>query len=82
MDSLSSKSSSALPEVGDGGYSIFKAALEDFYAETMQTTVTQMASDVQRQADKSEQTIVQVGGRAIANAVSNQQMANGYVFAK
>lgn len=82
MDDLSGKSTSALPDAGDGGYSIFKAALEDFYAEKMETTVTQMASDVQRQADKSEQTIVQVGGRAIANAVSNQQMANGYVFAK
>ena len=82
MDDITNRSSSVLPDVGDGGYSVFKAALADFYAERMETTVVQMASDVQRQADKKEQTVVQIDGREIATAVSTQQSANGYVFAK
>ena len=40
-----------------------------------------MASDVKRQADKEEQTIVQVGNRTVTDAVTTQKKANGYVFA-
>lgn len=41
-----------------------------------------MSVDMRRQADKKEQTIVQVGNRTITDAVTTQQRANGYVFAR
>ena len=41
-----------------------------------------MSVDMRRQADKKEQTIVQVGNRTINDAVVTQQRANGYVFVK
>lgn len=40
-----------------------------------------MATDMRRQADKEEQTIVQVGNRTVTDAVTTQKKANGYVFA-
>ena len=66
----------------DGGYSGFKRALEDFYSSSVQPTVNQMAADMQRQADKKEQTTVQIGNRTITDAVTTQQDANGYRFTK
>ncbi len=66
----------------DGGYSGFKRALEDFYNSSVQPTVNQIAADVQRQADKKEQTTVQIGNRTITDAVTTQQDANGYRFTK
>lgn len=41
----------------------------------------QMVDDIRRQADKKEQTIVQVGNRTVTDAVVTQQKANGYRFA-
>lgn len=41
-----------------------------------------LVADMRRQADKQEQTIVQVGDRTITDAVARQQRANGYVFAR
>ena len=65
-------------------YSIagFKEGMEEFYHEFIEPTINQMAEDVRRQADKKEQTIVQVGNRVISDAVTTQQKANGYVFVK
>lgn len=40
-----------------------------------------LATDMRRQADKEEQTIVQVGNRTVTDAVTTQKKANGYVFA-
>ena len=42
---------------------------------------SRLAEDMRRQADKKEQTIVQVGNRTITDAVTTQQRANGYRFA-
>jgi len=39
-----------------------------------------MAHDMRRQADKEEQTIVQLGTRTVNDAVVRQQNANGYRF--
>jgi len=39
-----------------------------------------VAADMRRQADKKEQTVVQVGNRTITDAVTTQQSANGYRF--
>lgn len=40
-----------------------------------------LATDMRRQADKEEQTIVQVGNRTVTDAVTTQKKANGYAFA-
>ena len=83
MDTLAEKVRNGLPE-DDGtdgiGYSGFRRALEDFYTDYVQSTVNQMASDMNRQANKKEQTTVQVGNRVITDAVTTQQNANGYRF--
>ncbi|WP_418718269.1 hypothetical protein [Candidatus Allofournierella merdipullorum] len=42
---------------------------------------SRLAEDMRRQADKKEQTIVQVGNRTITDVVTTQQRANGYRFA-
>ena len=42
---------------------------------------SRLADDMRRQADKSEQTVVQIGNRVISDAVTTQQRANGYRFA-
>ena len=41
-----------------------------------------LVEDMRRQADKKEQTIVQIGGKTITDAVTTQQRANGYAFAR
>lgn len=40
------------------------------------------ADDMRRQADKREQTVVQVGNRVITDAVTTQEQANGYRFVR
>lgn len=42
---------------------------------------SRLSEDMRRQADKEEQTIVQVGDRTITDAVERQQKANGFKFA-
>ena len=56
--------------------------MRDFYKEYVEPTLKEIASDTKRQADKKEQTIVQVGNRTINDAVVTQQKANGYSFTK
>ena len=82
MDTLADKVRSGLPDENSGGmqYGEFRRALADFYAEYVQGTMSQMASDMNRQANKKEQTTVQVGNRVITDAVKTQQDANGYRF--
>ena len=65
-------------------YSItgFKEGMEEFYREYIEPTMAQMAEDMRRQADKKEQTIVQIGNRTVSDAVTTQQKANGYVFVR
>lgn len=60
----------------------FVEGMEEFYREYVQPTMAQMAADMRRQADKPEQTIVQIGNRTVSDAVTTQQRANGYVFAR
>ena len=60
----------------------FMEGMEEFYREYVEPTMAQMAADMRRQADKQEQTIVQIGNRTISDAVTTQQKANGFVFAK
>ena len=56
--------------------------IRDFYREYVEPTLREIATDAKRQADKEEQTIVQIGNRVVNDAVVTQQKANGYVFAK
>lgn len=58
----------------------FADAMETFYHEYVEPTFIQMAEDMRRQADKSEQTVVQVGNRVVTDAVTIQKRANGYSF--
>lgn len=60
----------------------FKEGMEEFYREYIEPTLSQMANDMRRQADKQEQTVVQIGNRVVNDAVTTQKKANGYVFAK
>lgn len=55
-------------------------AMADFYNEYVEPVLSEIASDTKRQADKEEQTIVQVGGRTISETVEKQKKANGYSF--
>ena len=82
MDTLAEKVRSGLPEDDPEtpGYSGFKKAMADFYTEYVQGTMNQMATDMNRQANKREQTTVQIGNRTITDAVETQRDANGYSF--
>ena len=60
----------------------FMEGMEEFYREYVEPTMAQMAADMRRQADKNEQTIIQIGNRTVSDAVTTQQKANGFVFAK
>ena len=60
----------------------FMDGMEQFYKEYVEPTIAQMASDVRRQADKSEKVEVQIGNRVITEAVDTQKQANGYNFVK
>ena len=60
----------------------FKEGMEEFYREYIEPTLSQMADDMRRQADKQEKTVVQIGNRVVNDAVTTQQKANGYVFAR
>ena len=55
-------------------------AMQEFYHEYVEPTMMQMAEDMRRQADKKEQTVVQIGNRTITDAVTTQRNANGYQF--
>ena len=57
------------------------ADMRDFYKDFVEPSITRMVTATERQADKEEQTIVQIGNREIKQAVERQQNANGYKFA-
>ena len=54
--------------------------MRDFYHDYMESSFNRMVAATERQADKNEQTIVQVGNRTITDAVTTQKKANGYSF--
>lgn len=60
----------------------FEECMKEFYKEYVEPTLSQMADDMRRQADKNERTIVQIGNRTVTDAVTTQRKANGYVFVK
>ena len=54
--------------------------MRDFYHDYMESSINRMVAATERQADKEEKTIVQVGNRTINDAVTTQKKANGYSF--
>lgn len=60
----------------------FEESFQEFYQNYIEPTLSQMAEDMRRQADKNEQTIVQIGNRTVSDAVTTQRKANGYAFVK
>lgn len=58
----------------------FKEGIENFYKEWLMPTITGMASDLRKQADKDEKTVVQLDGRTISESIDRQKLANGYSF--
>lgn len=48
----------------------------------VENRANEIVSFTKRQADKEEQTIVQIGNRHITDAVETQKKANGYSFTK
>jgi methyl-accepting chemotaxis protein len=60
----------------------FKEGMQEFYEQYLQPTMTQIAEDTRRQADKAEVTNVQIGNRAVRDAVVTQQRADGYSFVR
>ena len=54
--------------------------MRDFYHDFMESSINRMVVATERQADKEEKTIVQVGNRTINDAVTTQKKANGYSF--
>lgn len=53
---------------------------EAFRTVMREFNMSQMVEDVRRQADKQEQTVVQIGNKVVTDAVVTQQRANGYRF--
>ena len=68
--------------VNDAAFSgdSLETSMRNFYKEYVEPTLKEIAFDTRRQADKKEHTTVQVGNRAITDAVTTQQKANGYRF--
>ncbi|MEG1417859.1 MAG: hypothetical protein RSC55_04420, partial [Oscillospiraceae bacterium] len=58
----------------------FETAMDNALERYYRNHVSQMAEDVRRQADKKEQTLVQVGNRTVTDAMTTQRSANGYRF--
>lgn len=56
--------------------------LKSFYTTYVEPTLKEIAADAKRQADKNEQTTLQVSGRTLASTVQTVQKANGYNFTR
>lgn len=55
-------------------------SIRDLVVEHISPLMREIATNTKIQADKNEQTIVQIGNRTITDAVTTQKKANGYVF--
>lgn len=62
---------------GGGLKEAIKEALDDL---GITTAVSEISKNTKTQADKKEQTIVEIGGKTVTDAVTTQRNANGYSF--
>ena len=58
----------------------FDEVLTSWYQSNIASQMNQLVDNTQRQADKNESVTVQIGNQEVANAVKQQQRANGYSF--
>lgn len=58
----------------------FDEVLTSWYQTNIASQMNQLVDNTQRQADKNESVTVQIGNQEVANAVKQQQRANGYSF--
>lgn len=54
----------------------------DFYRNYVESNLNRIVNASETQANKNEQTIVQVGNKTITDAVTKQKKANGYSFVR
>lgn len=52
----------------------------EYFNENVLPTIKELANDMKRQADKQEETVLQISGKEVAKAVKAQQDADGYAF--
>ena len=57
-------------------------ALGRFFGDYLQPVMTEMATDMKRQADKDEKPVVKIGSREIRSAYDSQVKADGYNFVR
>lgn len=62
---------------GGGLKTAFKEAIEEL---GITTVVNEISKNTKVQADKKEQTIVEIGGKTVTDAVTTQRNANGFRF--
>ena len=62
----------------DGGR--FKEQIREALEEVITGRLDNMAVDVRRTADKDPRTVVNIGGRTVADEVQRQKSANGFMF--
>ncbi len=60
----------------------FREGMEEFYRDYLEPTLSAIADDTKRQADKESHTIVNIGNRTITDAVEIQREADGYRFTR
>lgn len=58
----------------------FSEAMRTFYMTYMEPTMRSMATDMKRQADKEETTVVRMNSREVAKEIKKQNVVNGYSF--
>ena len=82
MDEIAEKVEKRMSNNGEDGHLSFEQALVDFYMGYMEPVMTRMDSNMQRQADKDEQTVVKIGDKDIMDAYNRQVKRDGYSFTR
>ena len=83
MDEIAEKVERRVSANGnDPDYMTFEQALANFYMSYMEPVMSQMATDMQRQADKDETTVVKISDRDIRDSYNRQTKRDGYQFTR
>ena len=65
---------------GGGLKEAVREAMLELGFDSMIADVGEIRKDAKKQADKNEQTIVEIGGKTITDAVREQKSRNGFSF--
>ena len=82
MDEIADKVEERVTVNENGDYVSFEQALANFYMSYVEPVMSQMATDMQRQADKDETTIVKISDRDIRDSYNRQTKRDGYQFTR